>query len=242
MTRIRVKLWACLGASDDRSHPAEVCFVFMFNFVAWNCRGDALNRSKQDLVKSLIRKYQLSMFVLFETNVEAVNSGVRWCTLKVVFDDLSLHRVCVYDYPVYVERNRLWSEISPITCEFDCVIVCRVNDILHCFERWNVSGSHPTSMVRFREFIGGCSLFDLPLQGRGYTWSNIAIAETTLSDHFPIIFKSDGVNRSGCVTFRSLICWWDNEKFLPFLKRKWRLILRRHSDKDFDFTFRYLEA
>lgn len=47
----------------------------MFNFLSWNCRGGASNRSKQDFVKTLIRKHHLNMFVLFETKVKAVSEN-----------------------------------------------------------------------------------------------------------------------------------------------------------------------
>lgn len=158
----------------------------MFNFVAWNCRGGASNRSKQEFVKSLIRKHQLNMFVLVETKVEAVSeramtnfwghndfqffcvpsqgysggiavswnstlcrgsivtSGARWCVLEVTMSDFSFHIVCVYGYPVCGERNRLWIELCPIIRALDNVIVCGdFNEVLHCAERSNFSGSPP---------------------------------------------------------------------------------------------------
>lgn len=57
--------------------------------------------------------------------------------------------------------------------------------------------------------------------GTLWPFQMISTIDSTLSDHFPIVFKSDVSLNRGPKPFRPLNIWWDDNRFLPFLEKSW---------------------
>lgn len=165
----------------------------------------------------------------------------------MVNSEIDIHILTIYAYNNVAERATLWLDLIPIINTLENLDVCRdFNEVLDANERSD--GVIINFSQDFWDFLNGVELHDLPLHGRSYTWNNslsysrinrvlvssniasrwpfqiINTVDTTISDHFPIIFKSDVNHDWDPKPFYSLNVWREDDRFHPFFKISWETI------------------
>ncbi|XP_050222649.1 uncharacterized protein LOC126672737 [Mercurialis annua] len=178
-------------------------------------------------------------------NNVSTSKGHRCIVLDFLFDAVPCRHILIYASNVASERMVFWRDIQAFLCFPGTILISGdFNETLSPEDRLHGAGFTP-SMVAFRDFVNNAKLFDLPLQGRSFTWQNshsrsridrclISAAASSAwpnmsllalprgqSDHVPICFRSANKIDWGPKPFRSIDAWWDHNDFEEFVKASW---------------------
>ncbi|XP_050211607.1 uncharacterized protein LOC126661786 [Mercurialis annua] len=174
-----------------------------------------------------------------------ISKGSRWICLDFLWRSSHIGFILIYASNCSSERALFWNEISSLFIDdICCLLLGDFNEVLMPSERLNCS-RFTTSMHQFSEFIFGSNLLECPLQDRFFTWQKsisklkldrcflsgnfatiwpnyfFSALPRSISDHVPLLFRSEVIIDWGLKPFKSINAWWDHPDFSSFVSDSW---------------------